>query len=95
MILIGRSPSPGFVYIGAGAPLPPDAKIPKSLKGMDMGAGEMAKVTFESNDPSVGRGFPEREPANLPARLKNPILQNESYMSIEIPLYIYCIPIYF
>ncbi|XP_065925603.1 ankyrin repeat and MYND domain-containing protein 1 isoform X10 [Magallana gigas] len=63
-----RSPSPGFVYIGAGAPLPPDAKIPKSLKGMDMGAGEMAKVTFESNDPSVGRGFPEREPANLPAR---------------------------
>lgn len=68
VILIGRSPSPGFVYIGAGAPLPPDAKIPKSLKGMDMGAGEMAKVTFESNDPSVGRGFPEREPANLPAR---------------------------
>lgn len=68
MILIGRSPSPGFVYIGAGAPLPPDAKIPKSLKGMDMGAGEMSKVTFESNDPSVGRGFPEREPANLPAR---------------------------
>ncbi|XP_048745481.2 ankyrin repeat and MYND domain-containing protein 1-like isoform X4 [Ostrea edulis] len=64
-----RSPSPGFVYIGAGATLPPDAKIPKSLKGVDMGGGEMSKVTFESKDPSVGRGFPEREPANLPASL--------------------------
>ncbi|XP_078310811.1 ankyrin repeat and MYND domain-containing protein 1-like isoform X2 [Crassostrea virginica] len=62
-----RSPSPGFVYIGAGAPLPPSAKIPKALKGMDLGAGEMSKVTFEAKDPSVGRGFPEREPANLPA----------------------------
>ncbi|XP_062566386.1 ankyrin repeat and MYND domain-containing protein 1-like, partial [Saccostrea cucullata] len=63
-----RSPSPGFVYIGAGAPLPPDAKLPKSLKRVDTGEGEMSKVTFESKNPTVGRGYPEREPANLPAR---------------------------
>jgi hypothetical protein len=67
-MVTGRSPSPGFVYIGAGAALPPDAKLPKSLRGVDMAGGDMAKVTFEAKDPSVGRGFPEREPANLPAR---------------------------
>lgn len=43
------SPSSGFVYIGAGAPLPPDAKIPKSLQGQIHAHGDAAAmVKFDS-----------------------------------------------
>ncbi|KAK3094715.1 hypothetical protein FSP39_005371 [Pinctada imbricata] len=65
-----RSPSPGFVYIGAGAPIPSSAKLPKALRGIELQNTE-SKVTFESGtkDPQMyGRGYPEREPAPLPTR---------------------------
>lgn len=68
MILIGRSFSFGFVYIGVGVFLFFDVKIFKFFRGMDMGVGEMVKVIFEFNDFSVGRGFSERELVNFSVR---------------------------
>ncbi|XP_052104362.1 ankyrin repeat and MYND domain-containing protein 1-like isoform X1 [Mytilus californianus] len=71
-----RSPSPNFVYTGAGAELPPghrksrSPKSPKSpSKSPDM-TGE-SKVKFEPSTKSprtVGRGYPEKEPGTLPPR---------------------------
>ncbi|XP_060565293.1 ankyrin repeat and MYND domain-containing protein 1-like isoform X3 [Ruditapes philippinarum] len=41
------SPSSGFVYIGAGAQLPPDAKKPKFLRNQPTAGGDAPMVTFE------------------------------------------------
>lgn len=68
----GRSPSPNFVYTGAGAELPAGhrkSKSPKSPKSPDI--GQESKVKFEPTTRSprnVGRGYPEKEPGTLPAR---------------------------
>lgn len=41
------SPSSGFVYIGAGAQLPPDTKKPKFLRNQVLAAGDAPMVKFE------------------------------------------------
>lgn len=68
----GRSPSPNFVYTGAGAELPAGhrkSKSPKSPKSPEI--GQESKVKFEPTTRSprnVGRGYPEKEPGTLPPR---------------------------
>ncbi|XP_069103770.1 ankyrin repeat and MYND domain-containing protein 1-like [Argopecten irradians] len=62
-----RSPSPNFVYVGAGAELPSDSRRPKSFRG---DPGGESKVTFDATTKEgafIGRGFPERDPGTLPS----------------------------
>ena len=50
IVVPGASPSSAFVYIGAGAPLPADAKIPKFLKTRSiLSGGDAPMVTFEGS----------------------------------------------
>ncbi|XP_021351487.1 ankyrin repeat and MYND domain-containing protein 1-like isoform X4 [Mizuhopecten yessoensis] len=62
-----RSPSPNFVYVGAGADLPSDSRRPKSLRA---DPGGESKVTFDATTKEgaiMGRGYPERDPGTLPS----------------------------
>jgi len=49
LVLLGSSPSSAFIYIGAGAPLPPEARKPKFLRNQAQAAaaGEPHMVKFE------------------------------------------------
>lgn len=72
----GRSPSPNFVYTGAGAELPPGhrkSRSPKSAKSSSKSPDvpPESKVKFEPSTKSprtMGRGYPEKEPGTLPPR---------------------------
>ena len=48
-LISGASPSSAFIYIGAGAPLPPDARRPKFLKTQPATVGDGPIVTFEGS----------------------------------------------
>ena len=48
-LISGASPSSAFIYIGAGAQLPPDAKKPKFLKAQPAAGGDGPIVTFEGS----------------------------------------------
>ncbi|XP_052215690.1 ankyrin repeat and MYND domain-containing protein 1-like isoform X2 [Dreissena polymorpha] len=79
------SPSSGFVYIGAGAQLPPDAKKPKFLRTQaGLAAGDNHMVKFEG--PHLGSTPTDEEGEGF----KGPRHSKKKRVTFRKPLFKYC-----
>ncbi|KAL4220009.1 metal ion binding [Mactra antiquata] len=76
------SPSSGFVYIGAGAQLPPDAKKPKFLRAQQIGGGDGLMVKFDGpKSASTRKNFDEADAGKGPRKKR---------VTFRKPLFKYC-----